>query len=66
MKLARSIQINAIDAALLNAVPPIEAWQHASRVPLSFVQHGLWHESRGEVPRERRCSDVSLQRRGDV
>ncbi len=66
MKLARSIQIDAIDAAVLSAVPPIEAWQHPSRVPLSFAQHGLWHDVADEVPREPHCSDVSRQRRGDV
>ncbi|MGY4501139.1 hypothetical protein ACVWYH_005070 [Bradyrhizobium sp. GM24.11] len=35
MKLARLIQINAMDAALLSAVPP-KALPRPSRVPLSF------------------------------
>lgn len=35
MKLARLIQINALDAALLSAVPP-NALPRPSRVPLSF------------------------------
>lgn len=42
MKLAPSTQINAIDAALLSAVPPFQALPRPARVPLSIPQQRLW------------------------
>ncbi|MER9457359.1 hypothetical protein [Mesorhizobium sp. M0478] len=41
MKLAQTIKLNAIDAALLSAVAPIEALPRSARAPLSFAQQRL-------------------------
>ncbi|MGX9181935.1 condensation domain-containing protein [Mesorhizobium sp. BHbdii] len=46
MKVARTIQVNAIDSAPLSAVSPIEALPRPSRVPLSFPQPRFWFLSR--------------------
>lgn len=55
MKLARTIQSHAVDAALLRAVPLFEALPRPSRVPLSLLQQRLWFLSRlagGSEPRQ--------------
>ncbi|MES0151784.1 condensation domain-containing protein [Mesorhizobium sp. M0012] len=66
MKPARTIQINAIDAAPLSAVPPIEALPRPSRVPLSFPQQRLWFLSRLAGGREPCHIQLGLRLRGEL
>lgn len=66
MKLARTIQINAKDAALLGAVPPIEAVPRPSRVPLSFPQRRLWFISRLAGGSEAGHIQIGLRLRGEL
>lgn len=48
MKLDRTRQIVATDAALLGAAPPNQALQRTSQAPLSFAQQRHWFLSRLE------------------
>ncbi|MER9965097.1 condensation domain-containing protein [Mesorhizobium sp. M0045] len=66
MKLARTIQINAMDVAPLSAVPPIEALPRPSRVPLSFPQQRLWFLSRLAGGSEAWHIQMRLRLRGEL
>nr|WP_172352441.1 condensation domain-containing protein [Mesorhizobium sp. NZP2298] len=66
MKLARTIQINAIDAALSSAVPPIEALLRPPRVPLSFPQQRLWRLWRVSGGSEACHIQMGLRFRGEL
>lgn len=65
MKLPRTIQIIAVDAAL-NAVPQIEALPRPSQVPLSFSQQRLWYLSRLAGGSEPCHIQMGLRFRGEL
>ncbi|MER9914124.1 condensation domain-containing protein [Mesorhizobium sp. M0050] len=69
MKLAQTIQLNAIDAALLSVVPPIEALPRSARAPLSCAQQRLWLPSRlsgaCEAWQRRRLAREGLERQSE-
>ncbi|MER9191416.1 condensation domain-containing protein [Mesorhizobium australicum] len=66
MKLVRTIQINPIDAALLSAIPPIEALRRRTWVPLSFSQQQFWFHSRPAVCGEACHIQMGLRLRGEL
>lgn len=65
MKLTRTIQINATDAAL-GAVPPIEALPRPSQVPLSLPQQRLWFLSHRKGGSKADLIYVGLRLRGEL
>ncbi|RVC90727.1 hypothetical protein EN739_32505, partial [Mesorhizobium sp. M2A.F.Ca.ET.017.03.2.1] len=65
MRLTRTIQINATDAAL-GAVPPIEALPRPSRVPLSLPQQRLWFLSQRKAGSKGDLIYVGLRLRGEL
>nr|WP_170961544.1 MULTISPECIES: condensation domain-containing protein [Rhizobium] len=65
MNFARTLPINAIDAALFGAVPPIEALPRPQRVPLSLSQE-RWFSSRPVDGSRARHVQMELRLRGEL
>lgn len=66
MKLAQTCQINSTDAALLSAVPPIEALPRPARVPLSFTQQQIWFQPHRAEGNQARHIQMALRLRGKL
>ncbi|PCK76935.1 hypothetical protein CPT34_32775 [Rhizobium sophoriradicis] len=66
MNFNRTHPINAIDAALLGAVPLIEALPRPPRVPLSLPQERLWFSSRLADRSQARHVQMELRLRGEL